>query len=206
MSVRPRGTKSGMPLEVVIDTPKGSRNKYKHDERRDVFVLHKLLPAGLPFPFDFGFVPGTRGDDGDALDVLVVHAEATFAGCRIPVRVLGVLRAEQTEKSGETIRNDRIVAVPETEKIRPREHGLDDLPAGLLDSIEEFFVTYNAAEGRRFVVLGRGSADEAARLIAAGRTAARKRSVRKDRGRLRAGGRRARGQTPDGTRRAKRRR
>ena len=82
---------------------------------------------------------------------------------------------------------------------------LDDLPAGLLDSIEEFFVTYNAAEGRRFVVLGRGSAGEAARLIAAGRSAARKRSVRKDGARPRAGGRRARGRTPAGAGRAKRR-
>ena len=197
--------KDRRPLEVVVDTPKGSRNKYKHDERRDVFVLHKLLPVGLPFPFDFGFVPGTRGDDGDALDVLVVHAEATFVGCVIPVRVLGVLRAEQTETSGETIRNDRLVAVPETEKIRPREHTLEDLPAGLLDSIEEFFVTYNAAEGRRFVVLGRGDAGEAARLIADGRSAARKRGARKDRGRPRAGGRRTRGQPPAGARRARRR-
>lgn len=163
----------------------GSRNKYKHDERRDVFVLHKLLPAGLPFPFDFGFVPGTRGDDGDALDVLVIHAEATFAGCRIPVRVLGVLRAEQTEKNGETIRNDRLVTVPETEKIRPRERTLDDLPAGLLDAIERFFVSYNEAEGRRFRVLGRDGPDEAARLLAAGRRAAtaatRKRSARASR-------------------------
>jgi inorganic pyrophosphatase len=168
------------PLEIVVDTPKGSRNKYKHDERRDVFVLHKLLPEGLPFPFDFGFVPGTRGEDGDALDVLVIHAEATFVGCRIPVRVLGVLQAEQTEKSGETVRNDRVVAVPETEKIRPRERRLEDLPAGLLDAIERFFVTYNEAEGRRFRVLGRGGPAEATRLVAEGRSAAtpKKRSAR----------------------------
>ena len=175
----PRDAKERRPLEIVVDTPKGSRNKYKHDERRDVFVLHKLLPDGLPFPFDFGFVPGTRGDDGDALDVLVIHAEATFTGCRIPVRVLGVLEAEQTETTGETVRNDRLVAVPETDKLRPRERTLDDLPGGLLDAIERFFVEYNRAEGRRFVVLGRRGPDEADRLLAAGRRAGRRPAARK---------------------------
>ncbi len=155
-------------VEVVVDTPRGSRNKYKHDEARDLYLLHKVLPAGMAFPFDFGYVAGTLGDDGDALDVLVIGETPTFVGCRIPVRLLGVIRAEQTEK-GETIRNDRLVATAETEKIHPEARSLDDLARGLVDQIEMFFVAYNRAEGRTFVPTGRGGPEEAARLLTEGR-------------------------------------
>src|SRR4051794_38312894 len=119
-------------VEIIVETPKGSRNKYKYDEQRDVFLLHKLLPAGASFPFDFGFVPGTLGDDGDAVDVLVLGDEATFTGCRVTVRLLGVIEAEQTE-TGVTIRNDRLIATAETPKIHPRERSLDDVRPGVLD-------------------------------------------------------------------------
>jgi len=159
---------SSARVEVVVDTPRGSRNKYKHDEARDLYLLHKVLPAGMAFPFDFGYVPGTRGDDGDALDVLVIGEERTFVGCRIPVRLLGVIRAEQTEK-GETIRNDRLIATAETEKIHPEARSLDDLPRGLIDQVELFFSAYNRAEGRTFVPTGRGGPEDAARLVAEGR-------------------------------------
>jgi len=157
------------PIEIVVDTPKGSRSKYKFDEERGVFVLHKLLPAGATFPFDFGFVPGTRGEDGDAIDVIVLVEEPTFCGCRIPVRILGAIEAEQTEKGGKTIRNDRLVATPETEKIHPEARSLEDLPRGLLDQIEHFFVSYNEAEGRRFVIRARRGPAAARALIARSR-------------------------------------
>ena len=70
------------PVEVVIETPAGSRNKYLHDEDRGIFRLHKLLPLGTTFPFDFGFVPETLAEDGDPVDVLVLSAEPLFPGCR----------------------------------------------------------------------------------------------------------------------------
>ena len=91
---------AGRPVEVVIETPAGSRNKYRYDEERGLFLLHKLLPLGTTFPFDFGFVPGTLAEDGDPVDVLVLSAEPLFQGCRVPVRLLGVIEAEQTEKGG----------------------------------------------------------------------------------------------------------
>lgn len=160
-------------VEVIVDTPKGSRNKYKFDERRGVYMLHKVLPMGAAFPFDFGFIPDTDGDDGDALDVVVLGEEPTFTGCLITVRLLGVILAEQTEK-GQTIRNDRLVATPETPKIHPVERSLADLPAKLLDQIEHFFAAYNRAEGREFVSIGRRGPRVAARLVAEGRSRRRR--------------------------------
>src|SRR5689334_3990623 len=84
-------------LNVIVETSQGSRNKYKYDPERRLFKVHKLLPAGASFPFDFGFIPSTVGDDGDPLDVLVVMEEPAPAGILVPARLLGVIEAEQTE-------------------------------------------------------------------------------------------------------------
>jgi inorganic pyrophosphatase len=82
---------------VVIETPKGSPNKLVFEPRRGAFVLKGVLPAGAVFPFDFGFVPSTRAEDGDPLDVLVLMDAAVFPGCIVPSRLIGVIEAEQTE-------------------------------------------------------------------------------------------------------------
>jgi inorganic pyrophosphatase len=97
---------------VVVDTPKGSRNKYKLDERDGQWRLSKVLPQGMSFPYDFGFVPSTRGEDGDPVDVLILADEPSFPGCVVAARLIGVLEAEQTE-GRKTVRNDRLVAVVE---------------------------------------------------------------------------------------------
>jgi len=104
---------------MIVETTAGSRSKFRYDEALGLFRLHKHLPRGCVFPFDLGFVPGTIADDGDPLDVLLVETEPTFVGCLVTARLLGVIDAEQTER-GETIRNDRLIATPETPKIRPR--------------------------------------------------------------------------------------
>ena len=158
-------------VEVTIETPAGSRSKYRYDEERQVFVLHKMLPLGAAFPFDFGFLPGTRAEDGDPLDVLVLSEEPAFPGCIVPVRLLGVIEAEQRQKDGKTIRNDRLIGKPQTKKIQPRERSFADLPDGLLDQIEHFFAAYNRAEGRAFIPLARRGPAVAERLIAEARRA-----------------------------------
>jgi inorganic pyrophosphatase len=141
-------------VRVVIETPRGSRNKFKYDEELGVFVLDKVLPLGAVFPFDFGFLPSTRGEDGDPLDVLVLLEEAIFPGCVVPARLIGLLEAEQTER-GKTVRNDRLVALPETRYNRPGIGSLKELGGQQLDEIEQFFVSYNRQEGREFKPLGR---------------------------------------------------
>src|SRR5438067_2149875 len=155
-------------VNVVIDTPRDSRCKYRYDEKAHVFRLGKLLPLGARFPYAFGFVPGTLGEDGDPLDVLVILDEPLFVGCVAPVRLIGVLQAEQTEKSGETVRNDRLIGVVETSYNPPEFRSLDELSEQAIAEIEHFFTSYNEMEGRQFKPTGKQGPAQAKRLLEKG--------------------------------------
>ena len=154
-------------VHVVVDTPKGSRNKYKYDETLGLYRLSKVLPLGIAFPYDFGFIPSTRAEDGDPLDVLVLGEDALFPGCLVTVRLVGVLQAEQTEH-GKTFRNDRLLGAIETPVNRPAIQTVDDLRPEHLDEIEYFFMTYNHLEGRHFQPIGRHGPALAEQLLADG--------------------------------------
>src|ERR1043165_247025 len=82
---------------AIIETPKGCRNKFDYDPDSGLFMLGGLLPEGMMFPFDFGFIPSTLGGDGDPLDILVLMDAPAHVGCLIEVRVIGIIEAEQTE-------------------------------------------------------------------------------------------------------------
>lgn len=166
-------------LNAVIDTPKGSRNKYEYDEERGVFKLGGVMPAGSVFPFDFGYVPGTLGEDGDPLDVLVLMDEPAFAGCVVPARLIGVIEAEQTERGGEAARNDRLIAVAADSHNHEHLGSLERLSANLLDEIEHYFVSYNEVKGKRFRPLSRGGPGRAAELVEAGVRLYRGRNARR---------------------------
>src|SRR4051794_6013775 len=140
-------------LMVVIETPKGSPNKLTFEPRVGTFVLKGVLPAGAVFPFDFGFVPSTRADDGDPVDVLVLMDAPVFPGCLVPSRLIGVIEAEQTE-DGKTERNDRLLAVAAQSAAHHSIRELSDLSPDLIAQIEHFFVSYNAAKGKRFTIKG----------------------------------------------------
>ncbi|MEY2498346.1 MAG: inorganic pyrophosphatase, partial [Verrucomicrobiota bacterium] len=151
-------------LNVVIDTPKGSRNKFSWDEKRQLFELSGMLPAGAVFPYDFGFIPNTRGGDGDPLDVLVLMDEPAFTGCLVHSRILGVIEAEQTEK-GKTERNDRLIAVASKSRTQADLKSISDLNSKMLDEIEHFFISYNEAKGKKFKPLGRYGPERARKLV-----------------------------------------
>ena len=141
-----------------------------------MFKLGGVLPAGAVFPFDFGFLPGTLGGDGDPLDVLVLMDESAFAGCLVPSRILGVIEAEQTEEDGETTRNDRLIAVAANSRDHRHIASLKDISENLLDEIEHFFVSYNEIKGKRFSPLGRFGPERAQRLVKKSMQSARRRS------------------------------
>jgi inorganic pyrophosphatase len=141
-------------LHVIIDTPKGSRNKFSWDDQKKLFTLAGVLPAGAIFPYDFGFIPKTKGEDGDALDVLVLMDEPAFTGCLVPARLLGVIAAKQTEK-GKTMRNDRLLAVATGSHTHDHLRSIAEIEPRVLDEIEHFFVSYNSAKGKKFRPLGR---------------------------------------------------
>lgn len=158
--LKPFDEKSG-DLNVIIETPKGSRNKYAYDEKLGLFVLKGILTIGHSFPYDFGFIPRTKGGDGDPLDVLVLMDESAFAGCLVPSRLIGVIEAEQTEKNGKIERNDRLIAVAANSRIHEDIKSINDLNEKLVDEIEHFFISYNEAKGKKFEPLGRFGAMKA---------------------------------------------
>ena len=151
-------------VQAVIELPQGTRNKLKYEPETGSFRVTQSLPAGSNFPFDFGFVPSTRCADGDPLDILVLMDAPAFPGTVVDVRVLGVIEAEQTE-DGETIRNDRLIAIADGSTERGDPHRLSDLPKSLLDQVEAFFVSYNELRGREFRALRRRGPSTARRLL-----------------------------------------
>lgn len=153
-------------LQVIIETPKGSRNKYSFDDKQRTFVLKSALPAGMAFPYDFGFVPRTVAGDGDPLDVLVLMDEPAFPGCALMARLIGVIEGEQTSSKG-TVRNDRLVAVAETAHIYSHLESVKDLPKQALRELEEFFVNYHRLQGKKFKLLRCKGEQTAMKLIAA---------------------------------------
>jgi inorganic pyrophosphatase len=158
-------------LNVIVESPRGSRNKYVFDPSNQMFLLKKLLPAGLAFPFDFGFVPSTCAPDGDPLDVVLLSEAPLFPGCLVQAHLLGAIKAEQRNKRRRS-RNDRLIAVPRVKNRRELFTRLNQLPALQLHEIEQFFIDYLQAEGAEFKVLGRAGAKEARRLVNQGAQAA----------------------------------
>ena len=151
-------------VRVIIDTPRGSRNKYKYDPDLGVFKLSRILPAGMSFPYDFGSIPSTSAEDGDALDVLVINEAPLFVGCLVHVHLIGVIHARQKER-GKMIRNDRLVATIETPVNKPAIRKLEQLEEQQLHDIEHFFRSYNQAQGREFKISGRGGPQAAQKML-----------------------------------------
>ncbi|PTY05654.1 inorganic pyrophosphatase [Opitutaceae bacterium EW11] len=153
-------------LQVVIETPRGSRNKYSFDPESGLFLLRKVLPLGMSFPYDFGFIPGTLAEDGDPLDVLVLMEEPAFAGCLLRCRLLGVIEARQSE-GRKSERNDRLIAKTLVSRQEQDDQTLSELPPDALREIEAFFANYNAVDGKAFNVVRRSGPKRAREIIEA---------------------------------------
>jgi inorganic pyrophosphatase len=151
-------------IQVVIETPKGSRNKYAFDPRQKTFTLAKVLPAGMAFPYDFGFIPSTRAEDGDPTDVLVLMDEPAFPGCVLQCRVVGIIEGEQGKKKKPT-RNDRIVAIERENHSYAHVRHIKDLGKKFVTELEEFFVDYHKLLGKKYRVLDVKGPGEAYRRI-----------------------------------------
>lgn len=151
----------GDDVNAIVEAARGSRNKYKFDPETGLFSLHKLLPAGMVFPYDFGFIPGTKAQDGDPLDVLILMDEPAFCGCQVKVKLIGVIEAEQRDRPGaKPVRNDRLIGVASPTVLYKKCKELKDVDEDLLHELESFFVAYNKTEGREFKVLSvRGASD-----------------------------------------------
>ncbi len=150
---------------AIIETPKASRTKYAYDGDLGVFAITGMLPAGMNFPLDFGFIPGTLAQDGDPLDVLVIGDEPSVVGCLANIQILGVIEAEQTERDGQVVRNDRIVARIDASITYRHAAHIDDLGQQFVDHLGQFFVNYNELKHKTFRVLRTAGPERAAVLI-----------------------------------------
>jgi inorganic pyrophosphatase len=152
-------------IHVVIETPYKSRNKFEYDKVSGLFKLSKVIPAGLAFPCDMGFIPHTKGEDGDPLDALILMDELTYPGCFMECRILGVMKAEQTEKKTKKKRNDRFITVPAEMKEYDHLKTIYDLSKQKTTDLVDFFVNYNKREDKEFKVLSIGGPEEAYKLL-----------------------------------------
>lgn len=152
-------------INAIIETPRNSQNKFAYDPELKVFKLTKVLPLGTVFPFDFGFVPNTIGEDGDPIDILVIMDAPAYPGCLVECRPIGVLEALQKTPGGEEKRNDRIVAVCNFSVMYAGVRRLIELSAGLVEELEHFFIDYNKREGREFIPIKWNDGDAAFKLL-----------------------------------------
>ena len=161
----PPFTKDKSVVHAIVETPQGSRHKFKFDPTLQLFQAGSPMPLGEEFPFEFGFIPSTKAEDGDPLDILLLMDAPTFVGCLVSARLVGVIEAEQTEKDGKSERNDRLIAVAENSRRHRDVRTLKDLNAALIEEIEHFFVSYNELKGKRFKVLGPRGPKHPAQLV-----------------------------------------
>lgn len=152
-------------LNVIIETPRGSACKYHYEPEQDVFLIKKMLPLGMVFPFDFGFVPNTIAGDGDPLDVLVVMEHIAAVGCLVQCRIVGLLEAEQAEEGKKKERNDRLVAIPACSQLYSAIERVNDMGSNMTHEIEQFFTDYNLRQGKTFKPLGWHGEKAAEKLV-----------------------------------------
>ena len=161
---------------AIIETPRGCRNKFDYDPASNLFKLGGLLPEGMMFPFDFGFIPSTLGEDGDPLDIMVLMDAPAHVGCLIEVRIIGIIEAEQTQK-GKTETNDRLLGVAVHSYDHEKLDSIDEVSKTLLDQVEAFFVSYNKQRGKVFKIKGTGRPKKAIKFLKAGIRAHRRKTA-----------------------------
>jgi len=151
-------------LQVVVETPKGCRNKFAFDPKQRIFTLKAVLPVGMAFPYDFGFLPQTIAPDGDPIDVLLLMDEPAFPGCAVPARLIGIIEGEQLDGKKKT-RNDRLLAIAEANHSYAYVKKIGDLPNQFLRELQDFFVNYHRLQGKEYKLLGCKGTQAAMNLI-----------------------------------------
>jgi inorganic pyrophosphatase len=140
-------------INAIVETPRRSTCKLDFDPKLRVFTLAKPLMAGLTYPYDWGFIPSTKAEDGDPLDVLVIHDAQTYPGVVLRCRPVGILEVEQTSK-GKKERNDRVFAVPDRSPLETDLKDIRRLPSRAREELERFFRATNALEDKELEFLG----------------------------------------------------
>src|SRR5215471_17662864 len=154
------GPKLPQTINVVVEIPKGSRNKYEFDKKTGTFRLDRVLYSAMEYPGDYGFIPQTYYDDDDPLDALVMVTEPTFAGCIIQARPIGLFELEDRGK-----RDDKVLAVPVNDPLAADYHDINDIPQHFLKEVAHFFAVYKDLEGKFVKTIGWEGAKHAQQRI-----------------------------------------
>ncbi len=156
----PLGDRAPDEINVIVEIPSGSRNKYEYDKALDIFRLDRALHSPIFYPGDYGFVPRTLALDGDPLDVLILVSEPTFSGCLVAARPIGLLKMVDDGKP-----DDKVLAVPVGEPEYADVHNYTQIFAHQLRKIQHFFETYKLLEGKKTSIGGWDDAAAARREI-----------------------------------------
>jgi inorganic pyrophosphatase len=149
-----------MDVTMVVEIPKGSRNKYEVDHVTGEIFLDRMLFTATRYPADYGFIPCTLAEDGDPLDALVLVTEPTFPGCRVRIRAIGVFLMEDQGAA-----DHKILGVPIGDPLWDGAETLDDVPDHLLRELEHFFAVYKDLEDKKTATRGWRDAAEANAVI-----------------------------------------
>jgi inorganic pyrophosphatase len=163
-------------INVMVESPRGSAIKFKYDQNDRAMTVSRPLPLGLVFPFDWGFIPGTRAADGDPLDAFILWDGSSYPGVLIPCRPIGVVNVEQTSAaSPRRERNDRVAVIPLKAPRQDTLKSVFDLSERLRQEIEQFFLHSTAFEGKDLTFLGWKGPDVATAAIRAAASRLRRR-------------------------------
>ncbi|MTI46398.1 MAG: inorganic diphosphatase [Firmicutes bacterium] len=151
-------------MEVFVEIPRGSNNKYEFDKEKGMFRLDRVLYSPVYYPADYGFIQNTLADDGDPLDAMVITTFPTFPGCLIKARIIGMFIMED-EKG----RDEKILGVPSNDPRFENIRSLEDLENHILKEFEHFFSVYKNLEEKEVIVKGWAGVEEAVKTIAKSR-------------------------------------
>ena len=159
LSLIPAQPKPGI-VNVLIEIPAGSKNKYEFDKDLNAFALDRVLYASVQYPYDYGFIPNTLADDGDPLDGMVIMDRPTFPGCVIAARPIGMLKMID---GGD--RDEKILCVPDKDPRYTNVNSLRDVASHRLEEIAEFFRTYKNLEKKVTEITGWEDVDAVKPLV-----------------------------------------
>ena len=142
-------TEADITLDVLIEIPKGSRNKYEYDKVKKVVRYDRMIFSSMHYPSDYGFVPETLALDGDPLDALVLVSDPTFPGCLIEVKPLGLFR--MYDEKGQ---DDKLLCVPVSDPIWNKLNSLEEVNPHIIKEIEHFFRVYKDLEEKKVGIKG----------------------------------------------------
>jgi len=143
-------------VNVIVEIPKGRRSKFEIDKKTGLIRLDRYLYSSSHYPGDYGFIPQTLAEDGDALDILVMVNEPTFSGCLIETRVIGLFRMKDRG-----LHDFKVLGVPNSDPLFAEDRNLRDAPSHFLREVEHFFATYKQLEGVTIETMGWATAQDA---------------------------------------------